>query len=173
MTCAQPDARIAVVRSCWCNSRRINRIRRLQFSKSLQSNLHNEQYNAGRSTRRTKLNACAYSRCEHFGRLLFVADEDVMNAVAPKSRKLYNLEQMTAIDGPDGKVRHRLFRPTGSSLLCLCGCGLRPLPRSHISEGVFWRPPHCLIVCAVFGHRSRRARRKPIPCTGGWQSLDG
>ena len=32
-------------------------------------------------------------------------DAAIMDVVAPKARKAYNLDQMTSIDGPDGKVR--------------------------------------------------------------------
>lgn len=34
-----------------------------------------------------------------------VDDASIMDAVAPKARKAYNTDQMTSIDGPDGKVR--------------------------------------------------------------------
>jgi hypothetical protein len=38
-----------------------------------------------------------------------VDDAALMDAVAPKARKAYNLDQMTSIDGPDGKVRLSVF----------------------------------------------------------------
>ncbi len=34
-----------------------------------------------------------------------VDDAALMDVVAPKARKAYNTDQMTSIDGPDGKVR--------------------------------------------------------------------
>ena len=44
-----------------------------------------------------------------------VAGEAVVDAVAPKARKAYNLDQMTAVDGPDGTK----VRPPPLSLRCL------------------------------------------------------
>lgn len=43
-----------------------------------------------------------------------VDNAEVMESVAPKARKAYNLDQMTSIDGPDGKVRP-LYAPATAS----------------------------------------------------------
>lgn len=43
--------------------------------------------------------------CDRADVKAIVEDAAVMDAVAPKARKAYNLDQMTSIDGPDGKVR--------------------------------------------------------------------